>query len=127
MFCISMVRLLSANHPVAALPGAGPNASKKATRAGRVAANAACDASSLVPSQTASSLPLTGRASCAGVRSRTFDTRSEDRPSNAEFYVHADCSDWATLQKALADYICLRDRTHGGGPIATIEARRRVA
>jgi hypothetical protein len=29
--------------------------------------------------------------------------------------------------KAMADYISLRNRTHSGGPIAQIEARRRVA
>ena len=45
-----------------------------------------------------------------------------------EFVIkNADYPDWPTLQKAMADYICLRNRTHGGGPIATIEARRRVA
>jgi transposase len=41
-----------------------------------------------------------------------------------EFVIkNADYPDWATLQKAMADYICLRNRTHGGGPIATVEAR----
>jgi transposase len=45
-----------------------------------------------------------------------------------EFVVkNADYPDWATLAKAMADYIHLRNRTHGGGPIAQIEARRRVA
>jgi transposase len=45
-----------------------------------------------------------------------------------EFVIkNADYPDWPTLQKAMADYIWLRNRTHGGGPIATIEARRRVA
>ena len=46
----------------------------------------------------------------------------------AEFVIkNADYPDWPSLQKAMADYICLRNRTHGHGPIATIEARRRVA
>ena len=46
----------------------------------------------------------------------------------AEFMIkNADYSDSPTPQKAMADYIHLRNRTHGGGPIATIEARRRVA
>jgi transposase len=40
---------------------------------------------------------------------------------------NADYPDWDTLAKAMADYISLRNRTHGGGPIAQIEARRRVA
>jgi transposase len=45
-----------------------------------------------------------------------------------EFVINnADYPDWETLAKAMADYINLRNRTHGGGPIATIEARRRVA
>src|SRR4051794_35845416 len=45
-----------------------------------------------------------------------------------EFVVkNADYPDWNTLAKAMADYIHLRNRTHGGGPIAQIEARRRVA
>ena len=45
-----------------------------------------------------------------------------------EFVIkNADYPDWPTLQKAMADYICLRNCTHGGGPIATIEARHRVA
>lgn len=45
-----------------------------------------------------------------------------------EFVVkNADYPDWGTLAKAMADYIHLRNRTHGGGPIAQIEARRRVA
>jgi transposase len=45
-----------------------------------------------------------------------------------EFVINnADYPDWDTLAKAMADYINLRNRTHGGGPIATIEARRRVA
>ena len=45
-----------------------------------------------------------------------------------EFVIkNADYPDWPTLQKAMADYICLRNRTHSGGPIATIEARHRVA
>jgi transposase len=45
-----------------------------------------------------------------------------------EFVVkNADHPDWDTLAKATADYIHLRNRTHGGGPIAQIEARRRVA
>jgi transposase len=45
-----------------------------------------------------------------------------------EFVIkNADYADWPSLQKAMADYICLRNRTHDGGPIATIEARRRVA
>jgi transposase len=45
-----------------------------------------------------------------------------------EFVIkNADYPDRATLQKAMADYICLRNRTHGGGPIATVEARHRVA
>jgi hypothetical protein len=34
---------------------------------------------------------------------------------------------WDTLAKAMAGYISLRNRTHGGGPIAQLEARRRVA
>jgi len=46
----------------------------------------------------------------------------------AEFMIkNADYSDSPTPQKAMADYSHLRNRTHGGGPIATIEARRRVA
>lgn len=45
-----------------------------------------------------------------------------------EFVIkNADYPDWDTLAKAMADYIHLRNRTHGGGPIAQIEARRRVA
>jgi transposase len=45
-----------------------------------------------------------------------------------EFVIkNADYPDWDTLAKAMADYIQLRNRTHGGGPIAQIEARRRVA
>ena len=45
-----------------------------------------------------------------------------------EFVINnADYPDWDTLPKAMADHIRLRNRTHGGGPIATIEARRRVA
>jgi transposase len=45
-----------------------------------------------------------------------------------EFVINnADYPDWDTLAKAMADYINLRNRTHGGGPIATIEARRGVA
>jgi transposase len=45
-----------------------------------------------------------------------------------EFVVkNADHRDWDTLAKAMADYISLRNRTHSGGPIAQIEARRRVA
>jgi transposase len=40
---------------------------------------------------------------------------------------NTDYPDWHTLAKAMADYISLRNRTHGGGPIAQIEARRRVA
>jgi transposase len=45
-----------------------------------------------------------------------------------EFVIkNADYPDWNTLAKAMADYIHLRNRTHGGGPIAQIEARRRVA
>jgi transposase len=45
-----------------------------------------------------------------------------------EFVVkNADHPDWDALAKATADYIHLRNRTHGGGPIAHIEARRRVA
>jgi transposase len=45
-----------------------------------------------------------------------------------EFVItNADHPDWDTLAKAMADYIHLRNRTHGGGPIAQIEARRRVA
>ena len=45
-----------------------------------------------------------------------------------EFVIkNADYPDWDTLAKAMADYIHLRNRTNGGGPIAQIEARRRVA
>jgi transposase len=45
-----------------------------------------------------------------------------------EFVIkNADYPDWQTLQQAMADYICLRNRSHRGGPIAAIEARRRVA
>jgi transposase len=45
-----------------------------------------------------------------------------------EFVVkNADQPDWNTLAQAMADYIHLRNRTHGGGPIAQIEARRRIA
>ena len=45
-----------------------------------------------------------------------------------EFVIkNADYPDWSTLPKAMADYICLRNRTPGGGPIAAIEAHRRVA
>jgi transposase len=45
-----------------------------------------------------------------------------------EFVIkNADYPDWPTLQKAMADHICLRNRSHRGGPIATIEARRRIA
>lgn len=45
-----------------------------------------------------------------------------------EFVVkNADYPDWDTLAKAMADYIHLRNRTHGDGPIAQLEARRRVA
>jgi transposase len=45
-----------------------------------------------------------------------------------EFVVkNADYPDWDALAKAMADYIHLRNRTRGGGPIAQIEARRRVA
>ena len=45
-----------------------------------------------------------------------------------EFVVkNADHPDWDALAKATADYIHLRNRTHGGGPIGQIEARRRVA
>jgi transposase len=45
-----------------------------------------------------------------------------------EFVIkNADYPDWDTLAKAMADYIHLRNRTHGDGPIAQIEARRRVA
>lgn len=45
-----------------------------------------------------------------------------------EFVINnADHPDWDTLARAMADYINLRNRTHGGGPIAQIEARRRVA
>jgi transposase len=45
-----------------------------------------------------------------------------------EFVIkNADYRDWDTVAKAMADYISLRNRTLGGGPIATIEARRRVA
>ena len=45
-----------------------------------------------------------------------------------EFVVkNADHPDWDTLAKAMADYIGLRNRTRDGGPIATLEARRRVA
>jgi transposase len=45
-----------------------------------------------------------------------------------EFVIkNADYPDWDTLARAMADYIHLRNRTHGGGPIAHIEARRRVA
>ena len=46
----------------------------------------------------------------------------------AEFVINnADYPDWDALAKAMADYISLRNRTRGGGPIAQIEARRRVA
>jgi transposase len=46
----------------------------------------------------------------------------------AEFVIKdADYPTWHTLAKAMADYIHLRNRTRGGGPIAQIEARRRVA
>lgn len=45
-----------------------------------------------------------------------------------EFVINnADYPDWDALAKAMADHINLRNRTRGGGPIATIEARRRVA
>jgi transposase len=45
-----------------------------------------------------------------------------------EFVINnADYPNWDNLAKAMADYINLRNRTHGGGPIAAIEARRRVA
>jgi transposase len=45
-----------------------------------------------------------------------------------EFVIkNADDPDRDTLAKAMADHIHLRNRTHGGGPIAQIEARRRVA
>jgi transposase len=45
-----------------------------------------------------------------------------------EFVINnADYRDWDALARAMADYINLRNRTHGGGPIATLEARRRVA
>lgn len=45
-----------------------------------------------------------------------------------EFVIkNADYPDWNTLAKAMADYIGLRNRTHGDGPIAQLEARRRVA
>jgi hypothetical protein len=45
-----------------------------------------------------------------------------------EFVVkNADHADWDALAKAMADYIDLHNRTHGGGPTAQIEARRRVA
>ena len=45
-----------------------------------------------------------------------------------EFVIkNADYPDWDTLARAMADYIHLRNRTHGGGPIAQIEARRRIA
>jgi transposase len=40
---------------------------------------------------------------------------------------NTDYPNWDTLAKATADYISLRNRAHGGGPIAQIEARRRVA
>ena len=37
-----------------------------------------------------------------------------------EFVIkNADYPDWDTLARAMADYIHLRNRTHGGGPIAT--------
>jgi transposase len=46
----------------------------------------------------------------------------------AEFVIkNADYPNWDVLAKAMADYIHLRNRTRGGGPIAQIEARRRVA
>jgi transposase len=46
----------------------------------------------------------------------------------SEFVVkNADHPDWDTLARAMADYIHLRNRTHGGGPIAQIQARHRVA
>ena len=46
----------------------------------------------------------------------------------SEFVVkNADYLDWDTFANALADHIQLRNRTHGGGPIAQLEARRRVA
>jgi transposase len=45
-----------------------------------------------------------------------------------EFVVkNADHPDWDTLAKAMADYISLRNRTRQYGPIAALEARRRVA
>ena len=45
-----------------------------------------------------------------------------------EFVIkNADYDDWSVLQKAMADYIRLRNRSHGGGPIAVVEQRRRVA
>jgi transposase len=45
-----------------------------------------------------------------------------------EFVVkNADHPDWDTLAKAMADYISLRNRTRQHGPIAALEARRRVA
>jgi len=48
--------------------------------------------------------------------------------ATGEFVINnADHPDWDTLARAMADYINLRNRTHGGGPIAQIEARRRVA
>ncbi len=40
---------------------------------------------------------------------------------------NTDYPDWDTLAKAMADYISLRNHTHGGGPIAQREARHRVA
>ena len=46
----------------------------------------------------------------------------------SEFVINnADYPDWDTLAKAMADHIHYRNRPHGGGPIAQIEARRRVA
>lgn len=45
----------------------------------------------------------------------------------AEFVVkNADYPDWPTLQKAMADYIRLRNATRGSGRIAMIERRARV-
>jgi len=46
----------------------------------------------------------------------------------SEFVVkNADYPDWPTLQKAMADYIRLRNATRGSGRIAVIERRARVA
>jgi transposase len=45
-----------------------------------------------------------------------------------EFVIkNADYTDWPTLQKAMADYIRLRNQSRGSGRIAAIERRRQVA